>query len=278
MKFNRNDKARRNSLELGDLALLLNDENLTKEQRERIYKAFSAVGGLLPVGGFTTVITTETIRDVIPNMIWLWPADGGSLVRTYPMTSVGLEGALGESAAGDKIVVPQDVSYEPTQLVIPDHVHLMGLGKKHVNLTFLGGGSAAMISQGTSAVISDITLTCAISNYTSMLDVSPDGSLENVKIDYNLSDTAFHHVLDNPASGEFYLKDCEIRATQASTGHLAIVRIESNTGDVVGLQSGLSSTSSGGQGYIVHKFTSSADGYLRLYGGWLYASYLATNF
>lgn len=275
MKFSKNDRARRSSLELGDLALLLYDDDLTDSDRERIWKAFNAIGSLMPVGGATTLITTETIRDMIPNLIWLWPADGGN-VRTYALTSPGLESALGEAASGDKVVIPQDITSERS-ITIPANVQVLGLSRKHVTLTVVGSGSGAMLTMGDSSILADISLSSSAVDYTSMIATAPDAALENVRIDYNLDDSDFHHVLDNPVSGDFYLRECEIYATQASTGTLAIVRIESNTGDVIGYESGLSCVSAG-QGYVAHKFSSSADGYIRLYGGWLRASYLATNF
>jgi len=270
--------SREDNIKLGPLVLLLDSirqGELTDRQRDWIYKAFSRLDALLPVAGHTTVITETTILRMLPNKIWRWPADGSNIV-VYDLSTAGILDALGSCVVGDKLVIPQDITVDD-DLAVPDSVHVMGLGKKHVTLTLRGTGEDSAITLGESAVISDISLLTTKTNYTSFIATSPDGALENVRIDYNVNDTTFHHVLNNPSSGKFYIRKCEIETTQDGSGHLAVVRIESNTGDIIVKNSNLFSTSTSGQGYIVHKFDPATSGIVRWQGGRGYASYKPVN-
>jgi len=264
------------NMRLPDLVLLLENPELTPREREAIRKALLRLDSLLNImgggGGGSAIFQYIKLK----NEIWHWKADGSD-IDTYPNSHDGLTDCLAVSVAGDKIVVPQDITVEEG-ITIPASVHLMGLSKDQTVLTFDKVETGAAITLGSSSIISDIGIYCDRTNYDHLITTAADAALERCEITYTISDSTFHHVLDNPASGDFYLRECRIVATQSSTGNLAIVRIESNTGDVVALNCELFCTSTSGQGFIVHKYDSSADGFLRMYDGQLYASYLATNF
>jgi len=264
------------NMRLADLVLLLENPELTPREREAIRKALIRLDSAVSIIGGGSGGTSIWQYAKLKNEIWHWKADGSD-IDTYPNSSDGLIDCLNISVAGDKINVPQDIEVDKG-ITIPANVHLIGMSKHETVLSFEKVDTGAAVTLGSGATISNIGLYCDRSNYSHMITVAADAALENCDISYAINDATFHYVLNNPSTGDAYLRDCQVRAVQSGAGNIAIVRIESNTGDVVALNCELYCTSASGLGFIVHKYDSSADGFLRMYDGNLYASYQATNF
>lgn len=156
------NKVNRTTMKLPELALMLEHARygeMTHDERERLYKAFSRLDALLPISGASEVITTLNVGRYVKFEIILW---SGGEMTSYSFTQSGLEIALSDAASGDKVIVPPGLTLT-SGITVPAGVTLSGYGKAIPTLT-ADDAIEKLITGNSGSIIENMEI-----NYTSQM-------------------------------------------------------------------------------------------------------------
>lgn len=219
----------RSTAKLPELALMLDSDKygeLSREERERVYKAFSRLDAMLPTGGHSTVITGDTINYYTKFEIRLI---SGGKYNSYPFDESGLELAILESVSGDVIELPAGTLTIRSGITIKPGVSVRGVDRQKV-VIYAKGNIKTLITLGAGSLLDNLTCSFTTSYIgTSTLAMIDQSMVTNCNLFMynNTSGTGniyLRAVADASGGGLYYETDAVI-----SPMHNCFVYVESNS-------------------------------------------------
>jgi len=175
-------------------------------------------------------------QEDVTNTILLFDLSGTQIMK-YPITATGFGDALTDAEPGDIISIPPaTITGDHT---IGDDIRVVG--RSRYSSIFTG-----KITGGDGASIENLSIIRAINDSSALVGVS------------------------SPATGTFYINDCDIEVDQSGSGAAYALSADVADSIIEVWNSFLSANSDGGTGYGAYRNGTSASAYI--YGGRVYGS------
>ena len=175
-------------------------------------------------------------QEDVTNTILLFDLSGTQIMK-YPITSDGFDNSLSDSEPGDIISIPPaEISGDHT---IGDDVRVVGRSRY-------------------------------ASIFTGKITGGDGASIENLSVIRTANDSGTLIGVASPATGTFFINDCDIEVTQSGVGAAYALSADITDTIIEVWNSFLSGESTGGTGYGAYRNGTSASAYI--YGGRVYGS------
>ena len=217
----------RSTAKLPELALMLDSQKygeLSHDERERIYKAFSRIA--VPIEGHTVTITGDNINYYTKFEIRLI---SGGKYNSYPFDESGLGLAILESVSGDVIELPAGTLTIRSGITIKPGVAVRGVDRQKT-IVYAKGNIKTLITLGSGSLLDNLTCSFTTSYIGTSTLAMIDHSMVtncNLLMYNNTSGTGsiyLRAVADASGGGLYYETD-----TVLSPMHNCFVYVESNS-------------------------------------------------